>query len=294
MPKISNRFSRNYGFINSEQQAKLQEMTIAIAGVGGVGGRVATEMVRIGITKLRIADPDIFSETNLNRQEGAYFSTLGKLKVDVIAALCRDINPDVVVTVFPEGVNETNLGEFMEGSDVLIEATDFMIPQLGVMLARAARTEGIPLIMGVEIGFGATLTWFKPDGFTYEQYFGLKKNVTLDELKSGKSTVSVRRFLPHVPSYGDLAILSLVADGKTDAPAIAPAVGICAALISTQVITMITGKSMLPSAPSVYHFDAKEHRSRIIRHPALHHYFSLGKTLMNNAAGTYDRMALKK
>jgi molybdopterin/thiamine biosynthesis adenylyltransferase len=288
------RFKRNAGFINLEQQLKLHEMSVAIAGVGGVGGRVATELVRMGITTLSLADPDIFTESNLNRQEGCYMSTLGKRKVDVIADLCRDINPEVIVHVYHEGVNEGNLDEFLNNADMLIEATDFMIPFLGVMLARAARTCGIPLIMGVEIGFGATVTWFKPVGYTYEQYFGLRKDVALEALKSGQASVKVRRFLPHVPSYGDLAVLSQVANGKTDAPAIAPAVGICAALISTHIITMITGKSLLPPAPSIYYFDAKEHRSKIIRRPTIHHYFSLATTMVNNALGKYDLMVFKK
>ena len=290
LPDAAQRLTRNKGFISSRQQAQLGESCVAIAGVGGVGGRVATELVRLGVTRLRLADPDIFTTTNLNRQEGSYVSTLNQSKVEVIAALCRDINPEVDIKLYPHGVSEDNIEEFVAGASLLVEATDFMLPHLGVMLARKARSHSVPLIMGVEIGFGATLTWFDPHGSTYERYFGLKDDVALADLASEKVTVDFGRWLPHVPAYGDMEVLRSVSDGKADVPAIAPAVGICAALISTQAISLLGGRFSLPAAPAVFHFDAKEHRGRIIRHPVWHHRLSLLTMAANNLLRRHDPM----
>src|ERR1700751_233290 len=89
------RLTRNAGFISPGQQAKLAAATVAIEGLGGVGGRIAVELTRLGVGSLRIADPDTFTVTNLNRQEGSAESTLGKSKAEVIASLCRDINPHI-------------------------------------------------------------------------------------------------------------------------------------------------------------------------------------------------------
>ena len=284
------RYRRNYGFISQTTQINLAQADIAIAGVGGVGGKVATDLVRLGITKLRLADPDTFSVTNLNRQEGSYTRTIGALKVDVIAAACRDINPEVQITVYPEGVTADNLDAFMNDATLLVEATDFMSPHLGVMLARAARHGGIPVVMGVELGFGATLAWFKPTGFTYEQHLGLSPNVDLEDLKHGTIEVNFKRWIPHVPRYGDLKILQQVADGKTDVPAIAPAVAICSALITTQIISLHDGSNGVPPAPVIYHYDARERRSRIIHYPMLHHRLSLLRMVLNNLLGRQLKM----
>lgn len=284
------RFARNAGFINGSQQASLAEARIVIAGVGGVGGRVATELIRLGCLKLRLADPDIFSITNLNRQEGSFESTIGRPKAEVIAALCRDINPAASIEVFPAGVDQSNVDEFLSDATLLVEATDFMLPYLGVMLARKARAQNIPVLMGVEIGFGATLTWFKPNGYTYERYFGLPADVSLAELEAERVTVNISRWLPHVPSYGDMSVLQRVSSGKIDVPAIAPAVDICAALITTQVMALLSGSAVLPAAPSVFHFDAKEHKSRVIRFRWLHHRWSLMVMMINNMIGHHDTM----
>ena len=287
------RYARNFGFISQGEQAKLATTVVAIAGVGGVGGKAATDLVRLGVTRLRLADPDTFSVTNLNRQEGCTTSTLGQKKAAVIAAMCHDINPDVVIETFLDGVDEANVDQFMDGVDILVEATDFMLPYLGVMLARNARSRQIPVIMGVEIGFGATLTWFKPTGYSYEKYFGLNPDVSLNELKNGHAKVAFSRWLPHVPGYGDLKILQQISDGATDVPAIAPAVSICAALIVTQITALIKGSGSLPPAPSVYHFDAREHRSRVIRFPGWHYHLSLAWMIIRNLTGRADKIATR-
>ncbi len=274
--------SRNWGFIDPSVQAKLAGTTVAIAGVGGVGGRIAVELARLGIGGLVLADPDTFSATNLNRQEGSFVSTLGRSKVEVIAALCRDINPSITVAAYTHGVTETNLADFIANADILMEATDYSLPHLGVMLARAARHKGIPMLTGVEIGFGATLAWFPPAGYKYERHLGLKPDVSLGDLQSGKVTVNIARYISHVPAYGDLKVLQEVADGKHDAPAVAPAVGLCSAMAATQIVAIIAGAPTLPPAPAIYSVDVKELRSRIIRHPKAHYRLSLGRVILKS------------
>jgi molybdopterin/thiamine biosynthesis adenylyltransferase len=268
--------SRNWGFINELQQAKLSASTIAIAGVGGVGGRIAVELTRLGIGSLRIADPDYFTSTNLNRQEGSAISTIGQNKAEVIAGICRDINPDLNVKVYTEGVNAENASLFVAGSSVLIEATDYTLPHLGVMLARLARKYDVPMISAVEIGYGATVSWFKPDSkYIYERHLGLSKDITLEDLAEGNESVDINRWLPHIPSYGNLKVLMQVKAGEKEAPAISPAVGLSSAIVATQTVAIITDDNPMPPAPVIFHVDAKEQKSRIIRHPVWHNYTSL-------------------
>lgn len=84
-----------------------------IAGLGGVGGSYLLTMARLGIGRFAIADFDTFDLPNFNCQAGAFVSTLGKAKADVMAGMVRDINPTIDVNVFSDGVTTNNLARFL-------------------------------------------------------------------------------------------------------------------------------------------------------------------------------------
>ena len=62
----------------------LQKATVGIAVLGGLGSNIAVSLARAGIGKLILADYDIVTLENLNRQQ-YNISQIGKLKVDAIA-----------------------------------------------------------------------------------------------------------------------------------------------------------------------------------------------------------------
>src|SRR5688572_18341410 len=95
-------FSRNIGWLTQAEQDQLRRKSIAIAGVGGVGGFHLTTLARLGIGRFHIADLDTFEIANFNRQAGAMVSTIGRPKVDVLAEMARDINPECEIRQFPE------------------------------------------------------------------------------------------------------------------------------------------------------------------------------------------------
>ena len=76
--------ARNLGLISDQEQQQLAESTVLVAGVGGVGGRVAETLARVGIGHLIVTDPDDFAVSNLNRQAGCTHDTIGRNKAMVI------------------------------------------------------------------------------------------------------------------------------------------------------------------------------------------------------------------
>src|SRR5690349_17939081 len=80
-------FSRNLGWFADYEQQALRGKTVAIAGMGGVGGVHLLTLARLGVANFRIADLDRFEVANFNRQVGATMSTLGRAKVDVLAEM---------------------------------------------------------------------------------------------------------------------------------------------------------------------------------------------------------------
>ena len=77
--------------VGPEMLEHFRNSTVAVIGVGGVGGYAAEMIVRAGIGHLIILDSDDVSVTNKNRQLLALDSTVGRPKCDVLAERLKDI-----------------------------------------------------------------------------------------------------------------------------------------------------------------------------------------------------------
>src|SRR5690348_3674945 len=106
-------FSRTLGLVTREEMQSLQQKTIAIVGLGGVGGSQLLTLTRLGIGGFHLADFDTFGIENFNRHAGACMPTVGRKKLDVMEKAARDINPDLRIRRFPQGVTPENVPEFL-------------------------------------------------------------------------------------------------------------------------------------------------------------------------------------
>ncbi len=107
----------------SEIQNCLSQKTVGIAGAGGLGSNCAAALARTGIGKLIIADFDVVSESNLNRQY-YFYDQIGQKKVFALRENISRINPAVAVEVHTERVTSENILKFFEKCDVIVEAFD--------------------------------------------------------------------------------------------------------------------------------------------------------------------------
>lgn len=98
---------------------------VAIIGIGGVGSWVAESLVRSGIGEITLIDMDDICITNSNRQIHALTSTVGKQKIDVMAARLHDINPELCINAVDDFLDKDNLSELIKPSmDMVIDAFD--------------------------------------------------------------------------------------------------------------------------------------------------------------------------
>lgn len=272
------RFERNLGFLSSGEQARLSDSSISIAGVGGDGGMMAVQLARMGVGALRLADPDTFEIENINRQAVCLDGTLGTNKAKSIGRYVQQINPDINVQVFDEGIDIDNTHDFVVGSDLLIDETEYTKQHLAVMLAREARRARIPNMTALNIAFAAVVTTYAHDGVTLENRLGFDEDTEIEEIE--KSTADLSRWLPYLPKYGDLDVLKKVASEEKSAPSIAPGVAIAAGLGATQAVLNLTDKhNKRPGAviaPKALVFDAMTGKSRIIKYNRFNHYKHLG------------------
>ena len=166
-------FSRNIGWVTETEQNLLRNKRVAIAGLGGVGGIHLLTLCRLGVSKFHLADFDTFDIANINRQAGAMVSTVGQHKLDVMIKQARDINPEVEISGFNEGVTTENLDKFLQGVDLYIDGLDFFVFDVRQKVFTACAQKGIPAVTAAPIGMGAAVLNFMPGGMSFNDYFRL-------------------------------------------------------------------------------------------------------------------------
>ncbi|MFC1616605.1 sulfur carrier protein ThiS adenylyltransferase ThiF [Candidatus Margulisiibacteriota bacterium] len=97
--------------------------TIGIAGAGGLGSNCAVALARSGIGKLIIADFDIVSQSNLNRQY-YFLDQIGKKKTQALKENIAKINPHVSVETHDIKLTPDTIINFFAKCDVIVEAFD--------------------------------------------------------------------------------------------------------------------------------------------------------------------------
>lgn len=250
-PKDASRaFSRNLGWITPREQAKLKESCVAVAGLGGAGGLTAVTLARLGVGSFKLADPELFDLTDINRQTGASWNTAGLRKTEVIRRMILGINPEASVETFQEGVSEKNITSFLDGATLALDGIDLFKPRAKLLFFRASRDKKISAITSCPLGFGASLLVFSPHGMSWEDYMGISPE--MDEHKLILSTLfgfSPRALaLPYANSeVFDLNHLkgSTVACGLT----------LVASLAATEAVKIITGKRRVKYAPYMFQLD---------------------------------------
>lgn len=239
------RISRNLGIISIEDQKMMSKIKVVVAGCGADGGDAAISLARMGVRRFSLADPDIFEISNINRQEGAFLSNIGKKKVTVIADLMHDLDPQIEVSVFDDGVNELNINSFISDADIVLEEIDYKSLDVANMLYSLSRDKNIPVVTGLSVGWNAYAFYFSPNSMTFEEYIKLTEIKDFNNIKKAP-------FVPSVPSYIKNNLVRDVFTKDIPIPVVVPAVKLSSALVSFMVYALISGKKDIKPVPHYY------------------------------------------
>ena len=149
---------RTKSLLGEDGIKKLQNASVTIVGVGGVGGEVAVLLARAGVGRLRLVDFDVVDETNINRQTVAYTNTVGKKKTDVLAEIIEKINPNCLVEAIPKRLTKENVGELL-GDSFVVDAIDSV--QDKVELIDYATKNNLQIISAMGAGNRFDYPYFK-------------------------------------------------------------------------------------------------------------------------------------
>ena len=161
-PSYEEITQRNMGAFTLEEQARIRSLRVAIAGCGAFGAPAAHYLARLGVGEMRLADPEAFEPSNINRQFAAYIDTLGVNKAQAVAAELVRINPEVSVRTFPEGVCQRSIAGLLDGADVVVDGLDFFKLEAEVLLHREASRRGQLILACQGVVEITTATCFDP------------------------------------------------------------------------------------------------------------------------------------
>ena len=139
------------GLLVGEQTLRrFAEASVAVIGVGGVGGYAAEMIVRAGVGHIIILDSDEVNASNKNRQLLALDSTIGRPKCDVLSERLLDINPELDIRIIKDYLEDP--ATLLAGLriDFLVDAIDTLSPKLS--LIKYCVDNRIPLVSSMGAG----------------------------------------------------------------------------------------------------------------------------------------------
>jgi molybdopterin/thiamine biosynthesis adenylyltransferase len=251
-------FSRNIGWVTEAEQALLKNCRVAVGGLGGVGGSHVITLARLGIGQFTITDLDTFDWPNLNRQAGAFASTIGQPKLDAMAKNLADINPEVKLHLMPSGITTYNIDEFLDGADLYMDSLDIFSLAIRRKVFARCRELGIPAVTAAPMGMGTAYLAFHPSGMSFEDYFCLDGFSFEDQILKFIVGVSPSMQQRHY----------LVDDRSVDlfnkkVPSTSIGIELAAGVACTNAIKLLLKRGEVLVAPRGLHFDA--YRNKLIK-----------------------------
>jgi molybdopterin/thiamine biosynthesis adenylyltransferase len=248
---MAEAFSRNIGLLTRAEQQELADAKVAIPGMGGVGGIHLVTMVRTGVGRFHLADYDIFEPVNVNRQYGARIPDFGRSKLEVMVEEALSINPYLEIKQFPEGINSTNVDEFLEGVKVVLDGLDYFNFEARRLLFNRAREKGAYVVTAGPMGFSSAVLIFSPhEGLGFDEYFNLVEGMTPQD-KYLSYGLGLAPRATHI-RYMDLSRVDL--DSKAG-PSLAIACQVCSGMAAAEAIRIILKKGVVKSVPHFFQFD---------------------------------------
>ena len=232
--KFEEIFDRQVLAFGEAGQRKVQQVTVGIVGLGGIGSQVFQQLVHLGVQKIICIDNDVVEKSNLSRLVGATLEDVEKKrsKVEVMGRLGKQINPSLNFVGINDSVNNFSAAIKLRDADIIFCCTDTLASRM--VLNQIAYQYLIPMIdTGVEI-----------------QSKGKGK------IRSAGGRVMV--ILPDGPCLGCLGILNpaaisqekeqaseqrtgYITGEKMSAPSVISLNGVIASLAVTEFLNLLTG-----------------------------------------------------
>jgi molybdopterin/thiamine biosynthesis adenylyltransferase/proteasome lid subunit RPN8/RPN11 len=161
-PSSSQVFDRQVRAFGTSGQAAIQNLRIAIVGLGGTGSLISQQLAHLGVHDFILVDADVLEETNLNRVVNATATDIGKPKVEIAARYVRSVVTDAKITQIQGDIIRARIARALFDADFIFGCTDshgsravmqqvayqYLIPCIDMGTTIAAANEKVTHIYG--------------------------------------------------------------------------------------------------------------------------------------------------
>lgn len=156
------RYLFNIGLdgINEEQQNKIINSKIIIAGVGAIGSMVLANLTALGVENIKIIDNKVLEETDYNCGIIHKYSNIGRARVISAKDWVNEFNPNVKLEIEKTRITDLNYQSSIKGYDMIIDCCEDEVDTYALNQI-AVKYEKI-LIHGQAKGFNGHVTTIIP------------------------------------------------------------------------------------------------------------------------------------
>ena len=228
-------YERSELLLGTGSTMKLANATVAVFGIGGVGGYVVEALARAGVGHIVIVDKDNVTDSNINRQIIALSTNIGQSKVEVMKERILAINPSIQVDAIQEFFLPENAHKFdFSRYDYVVDAVDTVTAKIEII--QQAKSVNTPVISCMGAGNKLDGTKFRVADIYETSVCPLAKVLRRELKKRNIKDVKV------VYSTEEAISVSPKEDGKRpDTGSVSFVPGIPGLIMAGEVIKAITG-----------------------------------------------------
>nr|WP_315161818.1 HesA/MoeB/ThiF family protein [uncultured Flavobacterium sp.] len=197
-----------------EAQEKLSNAKVLVIGAGGLGCPILQYLVAAGVGYIGIADDDVVSYSNLNRQILFGQQDVGRFKVAIAKEKLLLMNDTIDIKTWKLRFSQKDCINHFKDYDIIVDATDNFASRY--LINDACVLFGKPLVFGAVSKFEGQVAVF---------------NVPINEKEK---TVNYRDLFPEPPNNNEVLNCS-------EAGVLGVLPGMIGVLQATEVIKLITG-----------------------------------------------------
>ena len=203
-------------------QERVAGARVAVLGLGGLGSWVAHHLASCGVGQIVGVDGDRVELGNLHRQVLYGERDIGRQKALAAERAIAELNSEVDFVAVPRLLSSAaDVGEAIEGADVVVDAVDWPPHEIERWISAACLEKGIPYIAMSQFPPLARIGPFYVPG------------------KTGCYRCQETSYARDYALYAELAAArSLV---RSPAAAFGPACGLIGSLVATEVVHFISG-----------------------------------------------------
>ncbi|HWU44001.1 MAG TPA: ThiF family adenylyltransferase, partial [Bdellovibrio sp.] len=161
-------------------------------------------------------------------------------------------NPNLEIKAFSEGVQEQNMDAFLNGVDIFVDGLDVYEIDIRRKVFMECHRRGIPVVTVGPVGMGGALLNFLPGQMSFDDYFGINSQQSLEE-KFARFLVGLTPSFIHMKAMADISSIN---PKERKAPSTPMGCYLAAGIMGSEVLKILLKRGKVYAAPYSLQFDA--------------------------------------